>query len=105
MFHSSYTAKLNAKSLVGKENFTMVRLRLANLLYFLPGVRLGNFTLWMYCCLFSFPPLTNSVEIPFAVIINSLSQYTTMDASVSFAVFHVTNTSVKVPTPNKTQNN
>lgn len=28
-----------------------------------------------------------------------------MDASVSFAVFHVTNTSVKVPTPNKTQNN
>lgn len=105
MFNSSYTSKLNANSLVGEESFTMVRVRYANLLYFVPGVRLGNFTLWMYCFLFSFPPLTNNVEVPLAVIINSLAQYTTLDPSVSFAVFHVTNTSVKVSTPNKTHNN
>ena len=99
-----HMAKLNLKSSVSCGSFTVVSFRYTNLLYFLPGVRLGSFTLWMYCFLVSFPPLTNNVEVPCAIIINPPSQHTTVDSSVLFAVLHVTNTSVKVSTPNKQHN-
>jgi hypothetical protein len=55
----------------------------------------------MYCFLFSLPPLTKSVEVPFAVKINPSKPYSTRESSVSLTVFHVTTTSFKVSATNK----
>jgi len=88
----------------GEEKFT-VKKNWVDLLYFLPGVKLDNFTRWIYCFLFSFPPLTNSVQVAFAVKVSPPSPYSTTDSCVSLTVFHVTIISFSVSASNKRTNN